>query len=103
MAKVELLGRWVNRGARRPFPREGKRPHDRLYLPSGVLMITRLPDGLRSLVLVVHLAGGPRLDGARPDEDLLVVCVGERGVRHPVRHLGEGPDAQVGYVVAGLV
>jgi hypothetical protein len=24
------LGRWVNRGARRPFPKEGKRPHDRL-------------------------------------------------------------------------
>src|SRR3712207_2685387 len=92
---------------RRP-PRSTLFPYTTLfrsYLPSGVLIVTRLPDGLRSLVLIVHLARGPPRpsSSARPNEDLLVVCVGECGVRHPVRHLVEGPDAQVRHVVAGLV
>ncbi len=55
------------------------------------------------LELFVDPGGGARLGSAWADEHLLVLGVGERGVRDAVGHLVKGPEAQVGYVVTGFV
>ena len=64
----------------------------------------RLPTwGVGPLELFVDPGGGARLGSAWADEHLLVLGVGERGVRDAVGHLVKGPEAQVGYVVTGFV
>jgi hypothetical protein len=83
-----LLRKTVNRAAERLAPK--KEGSDKAPLPASVQSITRLLDGLRSLVVLVHVAEGPRPDGgAWADEQLLILGVRERSVRRPIGELVE--------------